>query len=162
MIVSPEGRQRIKKEEDCVLHAYLDDVGVWTIGWGNTHYEDGTSVKKGDVISQGRADGLFDKTLDRMTEKILPSLNHAPTQNQLDAIMCFTYNVGVGQKKNAKGEDGSGFLGSTLREIINTGGSCPEVTEQFGRWNKGRVNGKVVVLAGLTKRRAREAALYCK
>lgn len=161
MIVSPEGRQRIKKEEDCVLHAYQDSVGVWTIGWGNTKYEDGTPVKRGDVISQGRADGLFDKTIDRMTVKVLTHINHTPTQNQLDAIMCFVYNVGVGEPDSGD-EEGSGFLGSTLHELINTGGSCPEITSQFMRWNKGRVKGKLVELKGLTKRRAREAALYCK
>ena len=41
----------IKKFESCVLSAYQDSVGVWTIGYGHT-----AGVKKGDKITQYQAE----------------------------------------------------------------------------------------------------------
>lgn len=32
---------------------------MWTIGYGNTRYQDGTAVKNGDTITKAGADDLF-------------------------------------------------------------------------------------------------------
>jgi lysozyme len=62
----------------------------------------------------------------------------------LGALVSFAYNVGVGA------------LGSsTLLRLLNAGDHAGAAA-QFGRWNK--AGGKA--LAGLTKRRAAEAALF--
>jgi lysozyme len=50
----------IKSEEGCVLHAYPDQGGKWTAGYGIIEYPDGTPVKKGDTLTQERADELLE------------------------------------------------------------------------------------------------------
>ena len=45
--------------EGLKLTAYLCPAKVWTIGYGNTFYENGTKVKQGDKITKERADQLF-------------------------------------------------------------------------------------------------------
>ncbi|MNE73430.1 Lysozyme RrrD [compost metagenome] len=66
------------------------------------------------------------------------------TQNQWDALVSFTYNLG------------SANLGSsTLRRLLNAGDYAADA-DQFPRWNK--AGGKV--LAGLTRRREAERSLF--
>ncbi len=36
-----------------------DVGGIWTIGYGNTRYQDGSSVRQGDTITRTEADDLF-------------------------------------------------------------------------------------------------------
>lgn len=80
--------------EKCILIAYQDSTGVWTIGWGNTYYEDGTRVKKGDKITQKRADELFSNILTKFELKVSNYLKVQVTQNVFDGMVCFTYNCG--------------------------------------------------------------------
>lgn len=41
-----------------------DVGGVWTIGYGNTMYQDGSPVRQGDTITQQGADDLFEFWVD--------------------------------------------------------------------------------------------------
>ncbi len=73
-------------------------------------------------------------------------------QNQFDALVAFTFNVG-----------GSSFIISTLLKKVNASEtSSKEITKWFKSWNKGTVDGKKVELKGLTKRRDQEANMYNK
>ena len=65
-------------------------------------------------------------------------------QNQWDALISFTYNLGAANLES-----------STLRRLLNVG-SYLAAAEQFPRWNK--AGGQV--LAGLSRRRAAERALF--
>jgi lysozyme len=65
--------------------------------------------------------------------------------NQFSALVCFCYNVGVGN-----------FKKSTLLAKVNQNPSDPTIRDEFMRWNKG--GGQV--LNGLTRRRKAEADLY--
>ena len=49
----------IKQFEGLRLEAYLDSVGVPTIGWGTTHYEEGSPVHMGQRIDAERAEELL-------------------------------------------------------------------------------------------------------
>jgi lysozyme len=131
----------IKQFEGCRLIAYLCPAGVWTIGWGRT-----TNVKRGDTCTQAQADAWLAQEYDAFEKKV-GALVHVPvTANQLGALVSFAYNVGIGA------------LGSsTLLRLLNAG-HPDQAAAQFGRWNK--AGGKV--LAGLSKRRAAEAALFAK
>ena len=51
----------IKNKEGLRLTAYKDSAGIWTIGYGAIIYEDYTPVKKGDKITNQRADQLIEK-----------------------------------------------------------------------------------------------------
>ena len=78
---------------------YVRDIGgVWTIGYGNTRYEDGTPVKKGDTIIQARADSLFAYYVDLDFAPAVDRLigNGVTLKQQMfDALVSFTYNVGT-------------------------------------------------------------------
>jgi len=139
---SRAGLSLIKQFEGCRLEAYSDPAtggDPWTIGWGRT-----TGVRKGQKITQAQADAWLVEEYDAFEKKVL-SLLHVPlSQNQLGALICLAYNIGIGA-----------FSGSTLLKQINSG-FIVEAAEQFGRWSKAA--GKV--MPGLVKRRAAEKALF--
>ena len=65
-------------------------------------------------------------------------------QNQFDALISLAYNIGI-----------KGLKGSSVYRYIKQG-NFKAAADAFLAWNKGRVNGKLVVLGGLSKRRAKE------
>jgi lysozyme len=131
----------IKKWEGCKLMAYQCSAGRWTIGFGNTFYENGQLVKKGDVITRQRAEELLDYTLKTFVKNVKDNIKVALTFPQLEALTSLCYNIGCGA-----------FNKSTLVKFINEGKSIQEIESQWMRWNK--VGGKEVV--GLTNRRRDE------
>lgn len=137
----------IKEFEGCELDAYKDAAGVWTIGWGNTFYEDASVVKEGDSITQERADNLFIIIVTAVAKVVNDIVLAALNQNQFDAIVSFTYNVGSGNLRK-----------STLIKRINVNPCDTDISFQFSRWNKS----KGVVLPGLVRRRLAESNLYFK
>jgi len=80
----------IKRFEGLRLNAYLDSVGVPTIGWGTTMYPDGSKVKIGDTIISAQAEEYLMEDVKRRSA----AMGNLPVnQNQFDAIICFAYNV---------------------------------------------------------------------
>lgn len=145
MEINKAGKDLIKRFEGCKLKAYKCPAGVWTIGFGNTFYEDGTKVKEGDVITQERADELFDIIINdfvRMTDLLVKS---DVTENNFSALVSFTFNVGTGNLKK-----------STLLKKVNANPKDPSIKAEFMKWT--RANN--VVLKGLVRRREAEAKLY--
>lgn len=137
----------IRKHEGLRLRAYLCPAGVWTIGYGNTFYENGTKVKQGDVITRDRADSLLFFVANQMLSRIRPMITSPVNQNQLSALLSFTYNVGV-----------DAFRRSTLLRKVNANPNDPTIRDEFQRWTKA----KGVTLPGLIARRIDEANLYFK
>lgn len=70
MKLNKEAIELIKKFEGCKLNAYKDSVGIPTIGYGNTYYENGVKVKMGDVITIQRAEELLKNTLDKFSANV--------------------------------------------------------------------------------------------
>lgn len=138
----------IKKWEGCKLEAYLDPVGIPTIGWGTIAYPDGQPVAMGDRISQEQADGFLQHECNSIVPRIGRLVTVGLTQNQFDSLVSFAYNEG-----------GGAFAESTLLNKLNQGDYAGAAAE-FPRWNKGEVNGKKVELPGLTNRRKDERALF--
>jgi lysozyme len=131
--------------EGCRLEAYLCPASVPTIGYGSTYYEDGRPVKLGDAITQERADQLFEAIAEDFAKRVRSLLKVGLNENQFSALVSFTYNVGVANRKK-----------STLLKKVNINPSDPTITDEFLKWNK--AGGKV--LAGLRRRREEEAKLY--
>jgi len=104
------------------------------------------------MITQETADALFDADLARF-ERDVNSLVTVPlTQGQFDALVSFAYNCGSDIDEDKRTE---GLGDSTLLRLLNEG--KPELAVlEFPKWNKD--NGKIV--AGLTRRRLMEAALF--
>jgi lysozyme len=147
MKVNSEGYALIKKFEGCVLKAYKCPSGIWTIGYGNTFYEDGMKVKEGDVITQARAEELAKFIIDQFAVTIAPFILQPLNDNQFSACVSLAYNIGTG-----------GFKRSSVFRKLNVNPNDATIADSFRLWNKG--GGKV--LKGLVRRREAEIALYFK
>ena len=141
------GNKLIQKFEGCKLNAYQDSVGIWTIGYGNTTYENGIKVKKGDKITQQRAEDLFKYFADRFASNIDTKITKEVTQNQFNAIVSLSYNIGLGN-----------FSGSTLLKKLNKDPNDKTIRNEFLKWRF--AGGKR--LPGLVNRRTEESNLYFK
>lgn len=139
MKISADGIELIKRFEGCRLSAYLDAVGVPTIGYGSTE-----GVTMGDTITQDEAETLLLEDLARFERCVTDAVKVPIDQNAFDALVSFAFNVGCGALEK-----------STLLKLLNAG-DHKAAAEQFKRWDKAGGN----ALAGLTKRRAAEAALF--
>lgn len=137
------GKDIIKKWEGLRLKAYLCPAGVPTIGYGHTY-----NVKMGQTISVAQAELFLDHDYQDAEEQVLSLVKVPLTENQLGALTSFVFNLGVGNLRI-----------STLLRKLNQG-DYRGAAEQFGAWNKARVNGVLTVLDGLTKRRADEKNLF--
>jgi lysozyme len=131
--------------EGCKLEAYQCSAKVWTIGWGNTFYENGTPVRQGDKITQDRANSLFVFVANKFAGEIKKLIKTNLSENQFSALVCFAYNVGTGN-----------LAKSTLLKKVNANPNDPSISNEFLRWNK--AGGKE--LLGLTRRRTAESKLY--
>lgn len=142
----------IKSFEGLRLRAYRDAVGVWTIGYGHTK-----GVHAGMVITQDQALlMLLEDIADVVTtihEFVPRRIITSWPQACFDALVSFVFNVGRQAFINRNGSS-TQFLKSLL------GPDIIEVARQMQRWVKGRVDGKLVVLPGLVRRRGAEAALW--
>jgi GH24 family phage-related lysozyme (muramidase) len=140
--------QRIVKEfEGCHLQAYLCPAGVPTIGWGSTSIN-GRAVQMGQTITQAQADAQLNADLQRFYNALVQSMLAVATwpPNRTAALVSWVYNVGIGAMQD-----------STLRKRMLAGEDPVKVArEELPRWNKG--DGRE--LAGLTRRRAAEVALF--
>ena len=126
---------------------YLCPAGIPTIGYGSTYYHDGRKVT------------LEDQPMDEPTARalLMVELEHtylpgvlrncpilATDERKCNAIVDFCYNLGTGRLQT-----------STLKRKINAQ-DWDGAKEELMKWNRG--GGKV--LAGLTKRRTAECALF--
>lgn len=145
MRINDAGKALIREFEGCRLESYRCPAGIWTIGYGST----GAHVKPGQVITQRIADDMFAADLRRFEQGVTRLLGDAPTTpGQFAALVSFTFNLGFRALEK-----------STLFKL-HKAGDHEGAAAQFSAWNKARVKGHLVPLAGLTRRRAAEAALY--
>ena len=141
MKTSNNGINLIKQFEGCALTAYKCPAGVWTIGYGHTK-----NVKQGMKITNEHATNLLKDDLKTYEGYVNKYVKVKLNQNQFDALVSFTFNCGGGALKS-----------STLLKKLNKGDYTSAANELL-RWNK--ASGKI--LAGLTRRRKAEKALFLK
>lgn len=154
--VNEAGIELIKTYEGCRLRAYPDPGtggDPWTIGYGHT----GPEVVPGLIWTQEEADARLVEDVERFCEAVDDALTVDVSDNEFAAMVCLTYNIGVGRvdDPDTAENEGRGFLGSTLLRLVNEG-RMDEAADQFLRWNKS--GGRV--MAGLTRRREAERALF--
>lgn len=139
----------IREFEGLRLEAYPDPAHGWdvpTIGYGHTSAAGDPKVTRGMKITAAGALEILKRDLGQY-ERAVASAVHVPlNENQFGALVSFTFNLGPGNLKS-----------STLLRKLNAGDYAGAAAE-FGRWNK--AGGRV--LAGLTRRRAAERALFEK
>ena len=135
----------IEKEfEGCSLSAYPDPGSggaPFTIGYGHT-----LGVQEGDTCTQDQADEWLIDDLHDALATVQKDVVVPLSEDELSALVDFVFNVG-----------GRNFAGSTLLRLLNAG-DYDGAAAQFGRWNRASGN----VMAGLTRRRAAEAALFAQ
>jgi lysozyme len=145
MKINNAGIQLIKSFEGCFLNAYLCPAKVWTIGYGNTKYQNGTAVKQGDKITQQQAETLLSDILAEFSKGVSKLIKVELSDNQFSALVSFAFNLGSGALSK-----------STLLKKVNANPHDTSINAEFLKWNK--AGGKV--LAGLTRRRKAESQLY--
>ena len=157
MTISEAGIQLIKSFEGCHSSPYRCFAELWTIGYGRVLYPDQARLKTPErasytlkpehnrVWDADEIDSLLEADLLRFSSGVL-RLCPAAADNQchLDAMVSFSYNCGLGSLQS-----------STLRQRYNRG-DYDGAADEFLKWNK--AGGKI--LAGLTRRRAAERALF--
>ena len=157
MRVSERAIELIKSFEGFRTFPYLCSAGLHTIGYGHVLYPDQARLKTPERASYAlkpehnrvwdadEIDELLEADLLRFTDGVL-RLCPAAADNQchLDAMVSFSFNVGLGN-----------LQASTLRMKYSRG-EIEAAADEFLKWNK--AGGKI--LAGLTRRRAAERALF--
>lgn len=138
MDVSQAGIDLVKRHEGCVLTAYQDSAGIWTIGYGSTR-----GVQPGMTITQAEADERLRRDLADAVDCINDQCDGL-NQNQFDALVDFVFNIGCGAFEN-----------STLLRLLKRG-YFSAAAQEFGKWTRAGDTHP----PGLLKRRADEAMLF--
>jgi lysozyme len=141
MTINQDGLNLIKSFEGLYLDAYLDPIGIPTIGYGHTQ-----GVEEGMTITEAQAEEFLRKDLADAEAAVSSDLVQVSlNENQFSALVSFTFNVGS-----------VNFSDSTLLQLLNAG-DFQGAADQFPVWNKGDGGQE---LAGLTRRRKAERALF--
>lgn len=128
-----------------VLTAYRNKGDVWTIGYGNTYYENGVKVKQGDTITAKRAEELFTNISNQFAGQVTTKLKKAVMQNQFNALVSYAYSRGIGA-----------FGSSQLLAMVNQNPANSAIRAQFViEWGT-----NTTYKNALIARRKREATLY--
>jgi lysozyme len=140
----------VKIMEGFISTKYDDGCGVITQGYGCT----GNEISDwGETVSEEVASTklveLLNNTYAPPIKTALKDKNVELTQNQFDSLVSLAYNIGT-----------SSVLNSTVFKDICNGVRGDKITTDFQMWSKGTVNGKLITLQGLYKRRTFEANIF--
>ncbi|USS88183.1 SH3 domain-containing protein [Fructilactobacillus hinvesii] len=142
-----KGINLIKEIEGLRLHAYYDLGGVLTIGYGHTNNTASAGtypVYPGETITEDQAILILKADLVTYESAVNNAVTRKITQNQFDALVSFTYNLGAGT-----------LYSSDLLKYVNEG-NFNAAANEFQYYCHG--NGKVI--PGLVRRRSAEKALF--
>jgi lysozyme len=154
MKVSEKGLAFIASHEGLVLNAYLDPVGIPTIGYGFTNRSRvfsqwakakwGRKMRMGDKLTKREADDILGILLEQEYEPPVEKMfGRSITQEQFDACVSACYNLGAG------------CLGWRWAKALKSGDAArsAELLRVTGVTAKGKR------LRGLVRRRGEEADL---
>lgn len=119
-----------KVRRDGMVEAYLCPERKPTIGWGCTK-----GVKLGDVLTVAQCEARLAAELPEYETAINESIHVPLNQNQFDALVSFTWNVGTGWI-NGKRKGGA----ATFVRLLNAGdySAVPRELLKFSRGNKSK------------------------
>lgn len=149
MRITQEGLNLIRKWETLRLEAYQCPAQIgtdqWTIGYGHTR-----TAHKGQKITDVDAETLLTSDVIPVSAALRRLVKVPLNENQFSALVALVFNIGVGN-----------FTKSTMLKKLNLG-LIDAAAQEFPRWNKARVKGRLKVLRGLTSRRKEEQKLFLK
>lgn len=124
MNTSTQGLIEIASHEGVCLSPYLDSVGVWTIGIGQTKH-DGFDPRTAGPLTIKSAFDLFRRKIKDYEDPVNKTgLNL--TQTQYDALVSFCYNVGPGNLRKLVSNRSLAQIGEALMLYTKP----PEITER--------------------------------
>jgi lysozyme len=154
MKISEKGKKLLAEWEGFETRVYKDSAGLPTIGVGHLLTQDerssgkiiinGQTVRYSNGITKQQVYDLLDQDLNRFEDVVNQRVTVPLEQSQFDALVSFSFNVGVGAFKN-----------STLLKRLNAG-DYADVPNQLGRW----VHSGGRVVQGLINRREHEIQLW--
>lgn len=168
-VISPSGLRIIRHFEQlhdgdlkkAGLQPKACPAGWWTVGYGHVVVDPVTGKRLGTAQPQARlralelypamtvaeAEALLQKDCKPRERAVAMRVTAKLTAAQFDALVSFEYNTGAVSAN------------CTLVRLLNAGKTA-EAAQEFLKWDKGRVNGRLQVLAGLTRRRKSERELF--
>jgi lysozyme len=134
------------KLKDSLSYPYWDEYGkVWTIGYGTTRIDGKSVTPSTRPITEAVASLYVERAINKsFTPEIRKYVKVPLNQNEFDALVVFTYNLGAGNLASS----------GLLRKINNK--QYIEAGSEFLKWTY--AGGKQ--LPGLVSRRANERYLY--
>ena len=148
MKVSANGLAIIKAFESCLRNigvgkfkAYIDPVGVLTIGWGHTNHHE-PKFSAGTVWTQAQCDAALAGDMATFEEYVSRLAKVPLKQNEFDALVSWAFNTG-------------GPKTATLWKRLNAGDKSA-IPRELAKWNRG--GGRE--LPGLTRRRKAEGEMF--
>lgn len=137
------GLNLIKGYEGLRLSAHYAPSEEWAVGYGHT-----STARHGMTVTEGDAERLLREDI-KPIERILQETVRAPlNQNEHDALVSLLFNIGEDNWKR-----------STVLRKLNAGDKLG-AAHAFELWNKAMIEGELVTLDGLVRRRAAEKSLF--
>jgi len=132
MKLNNAGLLLICKFEGLSLIPYLCSAKIPTLGYGNTYYSNGKKVTMQDkAITKPEAFEMFKIIADKFALKVNELIKSNVNQNQFNALVSLSYNIGV-----------NAFAKSTLLKKVNFNPNDLTIKNEFLKWNK--AGGKVI------------------
>ena len=148
MKVNKECIDLIASFEGLSLKPYLCSAKKATIGYGNTYYKDGRKVTMLDnPITKEQSLELLKVIADSFAKQVGSMVTAPLNQNQFNALVSFTFNVGA-----------SNFKNSTLLRLVNKDPNQLAIANEFLKW----INAGGQKVKGLENRRIKESQIYFK
>ncbi|MEO0398898.1 MAG: lysozyme [Pseudomonadota bacterium] len=137
------GLNLIKGYEGLRMSAHYTPNEEWTVGYGHT-----STARHGMSVTEHDAERLLRDDVSPI-ERLLADTVRAPlNQNEHDALVSLVFNIGEDNWRRS----------TTLRKLNE--GDKLAAANAMEMWTKARVNGEVVTLDGLVRRRAAEKSLF--
>ena len=141
--VNAAGMALIKSYETFRACPYQDEGEVWTIGYGHTHAVNAETPP----VSEPEACAILQADLADFGNYVLLHIKVPLSDNEYAALVSLTENVGTGP------------LVDTLGKKLNAGDRAG-AADEFLRWDKEHIDGELVEIDGLARRRGEERELF--
>ena len=120
--------------------------GRWVVGFGHTK-----GAREGVVVTRSEAVAILQNYDLPPIEQFIEDAVMAPlNQNEFDALVSLVFNIGA-----------EAFRTSDVLAFLNSGEKL-SAGEAFTAWRKARLNGRLIIVDALIRRRALEKALFMR
>jgi lysozyme len=123
--------------------AALAPDGQWTLGFGHT-----ATAREGLSVNRTEAEDLLRWDLLPVEDTVRQVALTPLSQNQFDALVSFAFNIGI-----------ENFRTSDVLKYLNQGQPVAAALSMHA-WRRAPVNGRVLTIDALVRRRAAESALF--